>query len=137
MIKKLINLFKKQPKEPTYYAKDLYVGEIVLLDSKKDNGIITNYQYYPIKKNAILAREHSFDYLHLKSNQMLHTMHDAKIGDYALNHRNIYALNEAYHLRTIDKKVFAWDTKLTLSEIIKMEDELNIKKENTNETIFD
>ena len=138
MIKKLINLFKKQKqsKEPRYNVEDLYVGEIIKLHNKSYSNGYTHYTYQPIKKTAILTKE-SYDlYIHLKSNQKLHTHSNAEVGDYAVFYNHIHPLTESYHLRTIDKKVFDKNTNLSLSEIIKMEDELNNQNNIIDENIF-
>ena len=135
MIKKLIKLFKKQPKEPTYNVEDLYIGEIIKLHNKSYSNGFTNYTYQTIKKVAVLTKESYDTYIHLKSNQKLYTHSNAEVGDYAVFSKEIHHLTESYHLRTIDNKVFDKNTNLTLTEIIKMEDELN-NQNNINENIF-
>ena len=138
MIKKLINLFKKQKqsKEPTYNVEDLYVGEIIKLHNKNYSNGFTTYTYQTIKKVAILTKECYDTYFHLKSNQKLYTQSNAEIDDYAVFSKHIYHLTESYHLRTINNKIFDKNTNLSLSEIIKLEDELNNQNFTIDENIF-
>ena len=94
------------------------------------------HSYQTIKKVAILTKESYDTYFHLKSNQKLYTQSNAEVGDYAVFSKHIYCLTESYHLRTIDKKVFDKNINLTLTEIIKMEDELNNQNNTIDANIF-
>ena len=56
MFKKLLDRFKKKPKEETFKIKNLYVGEIVLLVDKQYGGTYplsyVNYEYKLVKKGV-------------------------------------------------------------------------------------
>jgi len=61
---------------PIYKIKDLFVGEIVLLD---------NHSFKRIKKFAIFKRRHNGSFVHIKSNKTFKPIEEAVEGDYAIN----------------------------------------------------
>lgn len=86
MFKKLLDRFKKKPKEETFKIKDLYVGEIVFLVDKKFIRRSIDYEYQTVKKGVFLTEIGYGKYSHIKSGQKLIEMNtlDSKVGDYAV-----------------------------------------------------
>lgn len=132
MIKKLIkkNNVKKREKylnKPRFMIKNLFLCEICILESQEHHGGLfgTTTSYGTIKKKYAICHaksEYDSEFLHIKSNQIIKATLYAEFGDYAIF--NCRTFKAAFPLG-LRKQNLTENDKLSIKEIIDLEDELN------------
>jgi hypothetical protein len=112
--------------KPRYKLKDLYVGEIILINSRKFvGGLQWHTQFTRIKKFAIFYKKNDYTYVHIKSREKLPidtAIHLVDEGDYAI--QLISPFRVGRHLAFL-KDIIKDDTKLSREDIEKLETEIN------------
>jgi len=135
MIKKLIekNNAKKHEKyinKPRYTIKDLYLGEICILNKREHHGDIvfgTTSSYGYLKKKFAICyggSKYGEDFLHIKSNQIIKAPLYAEYGDYAIFNLRTFKASFPLGLRKLN---LTENDKLSIKEITDLEDVLNEK----------
>lgn len=129
-IKQVIENYKTKMQEhkdnkPVFPIKDLYIGQIVTLNKRECLGSWPlMYKYYskPVKQIAIFYHIKDNIYVHLKSGQVLTTLNNAIVGDYAIKNIKPWISLYAPTMRECGHNL---NTKFPKAFLLKLETDLN------------
>ncbi len=135
MIKLREKRLEKEANKPRYKINNLYVGEIIYIQSQEyfvgpnssiwDSGI--RNKYYIIKKFAIFDKADAWkDYIHIGTNHSLRTDIWAKSGEYCICNNSLREFDKAMQSFMIANKLTK-DSNLSINQIKEIETGINEK----------